>query len=59
MTAEATAANLNSIDIDVGGTFTDCVITLDGERTFAKAPTTPYDLSVCFMNAIEEGVLET
>ncbi len=58
MTAEATAAQLNSIDIDVGGTFTDCVITLDGERTFAKAPTTAYDLSVCFMNAIEEGALE-
>jgi len=49
---------LNSIDIDVGGTFTDFVLTLDGERTIAKAPTTPYDLSVCFMNAIEEGAAE-
>ena len=58
MTTETTAATLNSIDIDVGGTFTDCVITLDGHRTFAKAPTTPYDLSVCFMNAVEEGALE-
>lgn len=53
-----TASALNSIDIDVGGTFTDFVLTLDGERTFAKAPTTPYDLSVCFMNAIEEGAAE-
>jgi N-methylhydantoinase A/acetophenone carboxylase len=53
-----TASELNSIDIDVGGTFTDFVLTLDGERTFAKAPTTPYDLSVCFMNAIEEGAAE-
>jgi N-methylhydantoinase A/acetophenone carboxylase len=49
---------LNSIDIDVGGTFTDFVLTLDGERTIAKSPTTPYDLSVCFMNAIEEGAAE-
>ena len=56
MTAQSVAGNrLNSIDIDVGGTFTDFVLTLDGERTIAKAPTTPYDLSVCFMNAIEEG----
>jgi N-methylhydantoinase A/oxoprolinase/acetone carboxylase beta subunit len=50
----ATASQLNSVDIDVGGTFTDCVLTLDGRRVIGKAPTTPYDLSVCFMNAIEE-----
>jgi len=54
----STGTALNSIDIDVGGTFTDFVLTLDGERTIAKAPTTPYDLSVCFMNAIEEGAAE-
>ena len=46
---------MNSIDIDVGGTFTDLVLTLDGERTIAKCPTTPHDLSICFMNAVEEG----
>jgi N-methylhydantoinase A/acetophenone carboxylase len=46
---------LNSIDIDVGGTFTDLVLTFKGERTIAKAPTTPYDLSVCFINVIEEA----
>ncbi len=41
----------NSIDIDVGGTFTDLVLTLDGERHIVKAPTTPHDLSVGFLNA--------
>jgi N-methylhydantoinase A/acetophenone carboxylase len=51
-------AQLNSVDIDVGGTFTDVVLTLDGRRWIGKAPTTPYDLSVCFMNAIEEVALE-
>lgn len=48
---------MNSIDIDVGGTFTDLVLTYQGERIIAKAPTTPYDLSVCFMNVVEEGAL--
>ena len=44
---------MNSIDIDVGGTFTDMVLTLDGERVIVKSPTTPHDLSVGFLNAIE------
>jgi len=46
---------INSIDIDVGGTFTDFVLTLDGERHIAKCPTTPHDLSVGFLNAVEAG----
>lgn len=46
---------MNSIDIDVGGTFTDLVLTLDGERIIAKCPTTPHDLSVGFSQAIEAG----
>ncbi|MBI5920043.1 MAG: hydantoinase/oxoprolinase family protein [Betaproteobacteria bacterium] len=46
---------MNSIDIDVGGTFTDLVLTLDGERIIAKCPTTPHDLSVGFLNTIEAG----
>lgn len=46
---------INSIDIDVGGTFTDFVLTLDGERLIAKCPTTPHDLSIGFLNAIEAG----
>jgi N-methylhydantoinase A/acetophenone carboxylase len=45
----------NSIDIDVGGTFTDLVLTLDGERVIAKCPTTPHDLSIGFLDTIEAG----
>ncbi|WJJ93949.1 hydantoinase/oxoprolinase N-terminal domain-containing protein [Neopusillimonas aromaticivorans] len=44
---------LDSIDIDVGGTFTDLVLTLDGERIITKCPTTPHDLSIGFIDAIE------
>ena len=46
---------MRSVDIDVGGTFTDMVLTFDDRRVIAKAPTTPYDLSVCFMNVLEDG----
>lgn len=44
---------VDSIDIDIGGTFTDLVLTFNGERHIAKCPTTPHDLSVGFLNAIE------
>jgi len=50
-----TQSVLNSIDIDIGGTFCDLVMTLDGERTIVKSPTTPQDLSLCFMNAVEDA----
>jgi N-methylhydantoinase A/oxoprolinase/acetone carboxylase beta subunit len=46
---------MNSIDIDVGGTFTDLVLNFDGQTVVKKVPTTPYDLSVCFSRVIEEG----
>ncbi|MGB8440674.1 MAG: hydantoinase/oxoprolinase family protein [Candidatus Acidiferrales bacterium] len=46
---------MNSIDIDVGGTFTDLVLNYDGKSLIRKSPTTPYDLSVCFTRVIEEG----
>jgi len=36
---------MNSIDIDVGGTFTDLVLNFDGKALIKKTPTTPYDLS--------------
>lgn len=55
MNAPKTTALMNSIDIDVGGTFTDLVLTLDGERHIVKAPTTPHDLSIGFVNAVETG----
>jgi N-methylhydantoinase A/acetophenone carboxylase len=51
----ATTAMMNSIDIDIGGTFCDLVLTLAGERTLVKSPTTPLDLSICFMNAVEDA----
>ena len=46
---------MNTIDVDVGGTFTDLVLTLDGETSYRKVPTTPYDLSVGFMQVVEEA----
>ena len=46
---------MNTIDIDAGGTFTDLVLRVDGVTVMKKAPTTQYDLSVCFLNVIEEG----
>ena len=55
MSQPKTTAVMNSIDIDVGGTFTDFVLTLDGERHIVKAPTTPHDLSIGFLNAVESG----
>jgi N-methylhydantoinase A/oxoprolinase/acetone carboxylase beta subunit len=46
---------MNSIDIDVGGTFTDLVLNYQNQTIIRKVPTTPYDLSVCFANVIQEG----
>src|SRR5262249_228693 len=46
---------MNTIDIDVGGTFTDLVLNFQGRTFIRKTPTTPYDLSVCFSKVIEEG----
>jgi N-methylhydantoinase A/oxoprolinase/acetone carboxylase beta subunit len=46
---------MNSIDIDVGGTFTDLVLNFGGKAVVKKVATTPYDLSVCFSKVIEEG----
>lgn len=48
----------NTVDVDVGGTFTDMVMVVDGRTIFHKVPTTPYDLSICFMQVIEEGAEE-
>jgi N-methylhydantoinase A/acetophenone carboxylase len=52
---DAFVGGRNTIDVDVGGTFTDMVMVVDGETIFRKVPTTPYDLSTCFMQVIEEG----
>jgi N-methylhydantoinase A/acetophenone carboxylase len=44
----------NSIDMDIGGTFTDCFVQYAGQRAYAKSPTTHHNLSTGFMRAIEE-----
>ncbi len=46
---------MNTIDIDAGGTFTDLVLRVGDATVMKKAPTTQYDLSVCFLTVIEEG----
>src|SRR6478752_4357579 len=50
----ASAAML--IGVDVGGTFTDAVLALDGRLITAKAPTTPEDQSEGVMAAIEAAL---
>lgn len=44
-----------TIDIDIGGTFTDCFIRYGEKSVISKSPTTGYDLSVGFIKAIENG----
>ncbi len=44
------------IGVDVGGTFTDAVLALDGRVITAKAPTTPEDQSEGVMAAIEAAL---
>jgi N-methylhydantoinase A/oxoprolinase/acetone carboxylase beta subunit len=55
--ASPPAAGRNTVDVDVGGTFTDLVMTLDGHTVYRKVPTTPYDLSVGFMQVVEEAAV--
>ena len=42
-------------DIDVGGTFTDCLIVLGDQIARAKSPTTGYNLSVGFRKSVEDA----
>ena len=42
----------NTINVDIGGTFTDVFVSLEGKHYFNKTPTTGYDLSVGFMRAL-------
>ena len=44
------------IDIDVGGTFTDAIISRDNLAEFYKVDTTPHDLSQCFRDVLESAV---
>ncbi|MDT3698961.1 MAG: hydantoinase/oxoprolinase family protein [Thermincola sp.] len=42
------------VAIDIGGTFTDCFVSYGDRTATAKAPTTKYDLSVGFMDALKD-----
>lgn len=44
-----------TIDIDVGGTFTDCLIVFGEHMARSKSPTTGYNLSVGFRKAVEQA----
>ena len=57
MTAPGGVTWLMLLGVDVGGTFTDAVLAVDGRLVTAKAPTTPHDQSAGVMAAVE-AVLE-
>ncbi len=42
-----------AIDLDIGGTFTDCYVSYEGGYTIGKSSTTKYDVSVGALRAIE------
>ncbi|QIN79984.1 hypothetical protein GBA65_17290 [Rubrobacter marinus] len=44
-----------TIDIDIGGTFTDGFFTDGQEARTVKVLTTPHDITECFVNCVEEG----
>jgi len=44
-----------TIDIDTGGTFTDGFFVRGEQVEMVKVPTTPHDLTVCFMECIKSG----
>ena len=43
---------MNSINIDMGGTFTDCYVLMEGEEIRQKVPTTPDDLTRGFKQVV-------
>ena len=44
-----------TIDIDTGGTFTDGFFVVKDRVETVKVPTTPHDLTVCFLECIKAG----
>ncbi|HLC43254.1 MAG TPA: hydantoinase/oxoprolinase N-terminal domain-containing protein [Methylomirabilota bacterium] len=44
-----------SIDIDIGGTFTDAYVTGNGRTVVVKTDTTPHDLAVGVLDAIDRA----
>jgi N-methylhydantoinase A len=51
MVPAVSAASIR-VGVDVGGTFTDLVVLVGGELSFAKVPSTPHDQSVGVMSAL-------
>ncbi|MCR3721948.1 MULTISPECIES: hydantoinase/oxoprolinase family protein [Prauserella salsuginis group] len=48
-----------TMDVDIGGTFTDCLVTLDDGRTAAiKTPTTKHRLAAGFMKTVQQAAAE-
>ncbi|WP_254824573.1 hydantoinase/oxoprolinase family protein [Haloglomus halophilum] len=46
---------MKRVSVDIGGTFTDCVVAWGGQRVESKAPTTHHDLTEGFMEALTAG----
>lgn len=46
---------MKRISVDIGGTFTDCVVAWEDDRVQSKAPTTHHDLTEGFMNSLESS----
>ena len=44
-----------TIDIDTGGTFTDGFFVYGDRVETVKVPTTPHDLTLCFLECIKGG----
>jgi N-methylhydantoinase A/acetophenone carboxylase len=45
----------SSVEIDIGGTFTDCYVRLQDREVWCKARTTPFDLSQGMSRAIDDA----
>jgi N-methylhydantoinase A/acetophenone carboxylase len=46
---------VNTINIDAGGTFTDGYLNWEQQAKSVKVPTTPHDLTECFLECIHKG----
>jgi N-methylhydantoinase A/acetophenone carboxylase len=47
-----------TVDVDIGGTFTDCFVRYEDAIATGKAETTDHDLSVGFLNAVERAATD-
>lgn len=45
------------VDIDIGGTFTDAIVSLRNQARFYKVDTTPHDLSHCLQNIFQKAAI--